>query len=179
MVVLTHLISPAEFGAVAVVMIVNEVANGLAGTGYGAPLVQRETITRRHVEAVAALSIATSSVLAVLTVAVASVLPASVFGARVPELLPLVAPMFLISGLTIVPRALLERELDFGRLSANDMTTMVVSTGVSVGARDRRPQRRRAAARPPRRRDHEPGDVPARGARRRGRAGTVRRCARW
>src|SRR5262249_30242331 len=59
MVVLTHLISPAEFGAVAVVMIVNEVANGLAGTGYGAPLVQRETITRRHVEAVAALSIAT------------------------------------------------------------------------------------------------------------------------
>jgi len=55
-----------------------------------------------------------------------------VFGARVPELLPLVAPMFLISGLTIVPRALLERELDFGRLSANDMTTMVVSTAVSV-----------------------------------------------
>ena len=39
MVVLTHLIPPAEFGAVAVVMIVNEVANGLAGTGYGAPLV--------------------------------------------------------------------------------------------------------------------------------------------
>ena len=77
MVVLTHLISPAEFGAVAVVMIVNEVANGLAGTGYGAPLVQRETITRRHVEAVAALSIVTSSVLALLTVAVASVLPAS------------------------------------------------------------------------------------------------------
>ena len=61
MVVLTHLISPAEFGAVAVVMIVNEVANGLAGTGYGAPLVQRETITRRHVEAVAALSIGTSA----------------------------------------------------------------------------------------------------------------------
>jgi O-antigen/teichoic acid export membrane protein len=132
MVVLTHLVPPAEFGAVAVVMIVNEVANGLAGTGYGAPLVQRETITRRHVEAVAALSIVTSTVLALLTVAVAVVLPASVFGVRVPELLPLVAPMFLISGLTIVPRALLERELDFGRLSANDMTTMVVSTAVSV-----------------------------------------------
>jgi O-antigen/teichoic acid export membrane protein len=132
MVVLTHLISPAEFGAVAVVMIVNEIANGLAGTGYGAPLVQREHITRRHVEAVAAISIATSAALGLLTVLISLVLPASWFGARVPELLPLVAPMFLISGLTIVPRALLERELDFARLSANDMTTMIVSTAVSV-----------------------------------------------
>ena len=132
MVVLTHLIPPAEFGAVAVLMIVNEVANGLAGTGYGAPLVQRPAIERAHVEAVAAVSVVTSLALTALTVVVALVLPASVFGARVPELLPLVAPMFLISGLTIVPRALLERELDFGRLSANDMTTMVVSTAVSV-----------------------------------------------
>jgi PST family polysaccharide transporter len=133
MVVLTHLVPPAEFGAVAVVMIVNEVANGLAGTGYGAPLVQRPEITRLHVEAVAAVSVATSLVLSALTVAVALALPPSLFGARVPEILPLVAPMFLVSGLTIVPRALLERELDFGRLSANDMTTMVVSTAVSVG----------------------------------------------
>ena len=69
MVVLTHLVPPAEFGAVAVVMIVNEIANGLAGTGYGAPLVQREHITRRHVEAVAAVSIVTSAVLGLLTVA--------------------------------------------------------------------------------------------------------------
>jgi O-antigen/teichoic acid export membrane protein len=132
MVVLTHLVPPAEFGAVAVVMIVNEIANGLAGTGYGAPLVQREHITRRHVEAVAAVSIVTSAALGLLTVLVALALPGSLFGARVPELLPLVAPMFLISGLTIVPRALLERELAFGRLSANDMTTTIVSTVVSV-----------------------------------------------
>jgi O-antigen/teichoic acid export membrane protein len=132
MVVLTHLIPPAEFGAVAVLMIVNEVANGLAGTGYGVPLVQREQITRAHVEAVAAVSVLTSLALCALTMGVALVLPPSLFGARVPELLPRVAPMFLISGLTIVPRAILERRLDFGRLSANDLTTTVVSTVVSV-----------------------------------------------
>ena len=132
MVVLTHLVPPAEFGAVAVLMIVNEVANGLAGTGYGVPLVQREEITRAHVEAVAAVSVVTSVALSALTLIVALILPASLFGARVPELLPLVAPMFVISGLTIVPRAILERRLDFGRLSANDMTTMAVSTVVSV-----------------------------------------------
>jgi len=84
MVVLTHLIPPAEFGAVAVLMIVNEVANGLAGTGYGAPLVQRPAIERAHVEAVAAVSVVTSLALTALTVVVALVLPASVFGARVP-----------------------------------------------------------------------------------------------
>jgi lipopolysaccharide exporter len=132
MVVLTHLVSPAEFGAVAVVMVVNELANGLAGDGYGAPLVQRAEITRPHVEAVALMSAATGLVLALLTVLVALVLPDGVFGARVPELLPLVAPMFLISSLTIVPRALLERRLDFATLSRNDITTTVVTTVVSV-----------------------------------------------
>jgi lipopolysaccharide exporter len=112
MVVLTHLVPPAEFGAVAVVMIVNEVANGLAGTGYGAPLVQRPQITRAHVQAVGAVSVVTSTVLALATVGVALVLPDDVFGARTVALLPLVAPMFLVSGLTIVPRALLERHLE-------------------------------------------------------------------
>jgi lipopolysaccharide exporter len=133
MVVLTHLVPPAEFGAVAVVMIVNEVANGLAGTGYGAPLVQRPQITRAHVQAVGAVSVVTSTVLALATIGVALALPDDVFGARTVALLPLVAPMFLVSGLTIVPRALLERRLEFGRLGANDMVTTLVATAVSVG----------------------------------------------
>ncbi len=132
MVVLTHLVPPAEFGAVAVVMIVNELANGLAGNGYGAPLVQRKTITRAHVQAVALLSTVTSVGLALATLAVAALLPDGLFGARTTELLPLMAPMFVISGLTIVSRALLERKLDFGRISRNDMATIGVSTTVSV-----------------------------------------------
>jgi lipopolysaccharide exporter len=132
MVVLTRLVPPAEFGAVAVVMIVNELANGLAGNGYGAPLVQRASITRAHVQAVALLATVTSVVLVLATLGVAAVLPDGLFGARTVELLPLMAPMFLVSGLTIVSRALLERKLDFGRLSRNDMTTIVVSTTTSL-----------------------------------------------
>jgi len=71
--------------------------------------------------------------LTLLTIAIAIVIPSSVFGARVPELLPLIAPMFLIAGLTIVPRALLERDLRFGRIGINDLATLFTASGVSVG----------------------------------------------
>jgi O-antigen/teichoic acid export membrane protein len=133
MIALTRLIPPSEFGAVAVVLIANELANGLAGESFGTPLIQRATLTREHVAGAAFASLVLGATLMLLTLAIATVIPSSVFGARVPELLPLIAPMFLIAGLTIVPRALLERDLRFGRIGVNDLATLFTASIVSVG----------------------------------------------
>ena len=56
-VVLAHLVPPAQFGHVAVTMVVSELALALANEGAGSALVQRRVVDRAHVEGTAMLAL--------------------------------------------------------------------------------------------------------------------------
>jgi len=131
-VVLAHLVPPAAYGRYAIVLFLPEIALSLVNEGLGIPLVQRRTITGRHVEATMALGIAIGVVLTALTFFLAPLVADPIFGEDVAGLFQLYSPVFIVAGLLIVPLAMLQRRLDFNRIGISEVVSAAVTTAVSV-----------------------------------------------
>ena len=131
-VVLARLISPSDFGRLAVAVIVSEFSLMIANETIGTPLVQRSDITREHLEGATLLGIIIGVGLALLTLLVIPFVTTPVFGARTSDLFRLFAPQFAVTGLMIVPQARLQRELRFRRIGLAEAMGAVVFSVVSV-----------------------------------------------
>jgi O-antigen/teichoic acid export membrane protein len=132
MVWLAHLISPADFGRAAVALVVSALAAIIAAGGFGAPLVQRPTIDREHLESAQLASIACGGALSLLTFFVSPVVCDPLFGAEIGSLVQLMSPVFLIASLGVVSQSILQRRLDFRRLSLIEMVAVVAGSVTSV-----------------------------------------------
>lgn len=131
-IVLARLISPSEFGRLAVAVVVSEFALMTANETIGVPLVQRTDITLEHLEGATLLGIMIGVGLALLTLLVIPLVTTAVFGARTSDLFRLFAPQFAVTGLMIVPQARLQRDLRFRRIGLSEATGALVSSVVSV-----------------------------------------------
>jgi PST family polysaccharide transporter len=120
MVVLARLIPPAEFGHYATALVIS---------GFGAAsvsaittaLVQQQKLDREHLQAANALALACGAALVGLTFIAAQFVVAPIFGARTADLVRLGAPGALIAAAGAVPFAVLQRRLEFRRLSVIDV----------------------------------------------------------
>jgi O-antigen/teichoic acid export membrane protein len=136
-IILAHLIAPAEFGYAAVALGIALIAPAVAGAGFGVPLVQMRTLERAHIEATMVLSTATGAFLTLATIFVISPLAIEpIFGSRVAYLLDLASLTFALAGVGTVPNALLQRALEFRRLSQIEITSIVTGplTSISLAA---------------------------------------------
>jgi O-antigen/teichoic acid export membrane protein len=131
MVVLAHLISPAEFGRYAVAAIVGDLSL-IPLAGVGAALVQRATVKREDLQAGLALGILTGIGLLALTLLAATVVVAPIFGERTAMLVRLSAPLCLVVSLSTTSSAVLQRRLAFRRLSVLDVTNSSVRASTSI-----------------------------------------------
>jgi lipopolysaccharide exporter len=131
-VVLARLVSPSEFGRLAVALIVSEFALMIANETIGTPLVQRPEIDHAHLEAATLLAIVIGFGMAGITVWLVPLLTTPLFGAPTSFLFQLFAPGFAITGILIVPLARLQRRLDFRRIGIAEVVGVVVSAAVSV-----------------------------------------------
>jgi O-antigen/teichoic acid export membrane protein len=131
-VVLARLITPAEFGLAAIALIVTALATVLTGESFGTPLVQRKEAGERHIRAAVAMSLAFGALLTAVTFLLAP-LSAPLFGDETPDLIQLMAPAFVISSVSVVPHAMLQRRLDFRRLSSIEIVHRIAGSVISVG----------------------------------------------
>ena len=131
-VVLAHLVPPAEFGRVAVALIIGDLALALANEGVGAALVRRRELDRAHVESAQLLSLLVGGVLTLITLLVVPLITTPLFGEETTKLFQLFAPMFLIAAIGIVPLAMLERKLDFRTISIIEIVTVQVTVASSI-----------------------------------------------
>jgi O-antigen/teichoic acid export membrane protein len=131
-VVLAHLIPPDEFGRVAVAMIIGDLALSLANEGVGSALVRRRDLERAHVESAQLLSLAVGATLTLFTLLVVPLVSTPLFGEQTTELVRLYTPMFLIAAIAIVPLAMLERQLDFRRISIIEIASVQVTVASSI-----------------------------------------------
>jgi lipopolysaccharide exporter len=132
-VVLAHLVPPADYGRFAIALVVSEIALSLVNEGLGTPLVQRETLTRRHIEGTAAVGLAGGLILTVLTLYAVPLITTPLFGAQTTELFRLYSPVFTFAGLMIVPLAILQRRLEFQRIGISEVAAAAAGTVTSVG----------------------------------------------
>lgn len=132
-VVLARLISPSDFGRLAVAVIVSEFSLMTANETIGTPLVQRPDIEQEHLEGATLLGLIIGVGLALMTLLAVPLLATPLFGARTSDLFRLFAPQFAITGLMIVPQARLQRDLRFRRIGLSEAAGVLVSSVVSVG----------------------------------------------
>ena len=112
-IILARLLMPADFGILAMATMVTGLALIFQDLGLGQALVQRKAIRREHTSS-AFWGTLVMALLLYAGVFLSAPLVADYFSEpRMVPVLKLIALIFLLSPFAVVPRALLQRELDF------------------------------------------------------------------
>jgi O-antigen/teichoic acid export membrane protein len=134
LVLLTRLLTPADFGVVTAALVVINFSLNFSQVGLGPALIQRPVLEPRHTITAFLASGVFGLVLAAITW-LAAPLIAQFF--RMEPLTPVVralAIIFIISGVATVPESLLQRNLRFRLIANRDLLAYAVSwLGVGVG----------------------------------------------
>ncbi|HEY7633120.1 MAG TPA: oligosaccharide flippase family protein [Thermoleophilaceae bacterium] len=117
MVALARLIPPKAFGIFAIALIVQELAVNVPSEGVAAPLVQRDSIDRDHLQGGFALCLVVGLALMLLGLLLSMVLVVPLFGHETAVLVAATTPWFLLGAVLALPMAVMRRRLDFRRLS--------------------------------------------------------------
>ncbi|MDD5297427.1 MAG: lipopolysaccharide biosynthesis protein [Rhodocyclaceae bacterium] len=123
-VILVRLLSPADYGLMAMAMVVTGFVGFFNEVGIGAAIVQRQKLAAEEVNGCFAISCMLSTMLALL-LAVGSGLVADFFGNRqLQPILSVLAIAFLFGGTATVPLAFLRKDMRYGAIVA--VTTLGV-----------------------------------------------------
>ena len=128
--VLARLLTPEDFGLLAIAMIFVAAAHNLGHRNIGAAIVQRAELTQRHIAAGVTLSIAAGAVFAA---AVWGLAPAAgrFFGEpAVAPILRVLSVAVICTGFATVPEFLWRRRLRFRALSAVELVAQALGYGL-------------------------------------------------
>jgi colanic acid/amylovoran biosynthesis protein len=131
-VALARLLHPADFGHAAIPLILIAMATVLTFEGIGTALVQRPHLEREHLEAAELLSIALGLALAGVIFVLSSTVIEPLLGSQTVPLVRLAALAFVLAGFGVVPRAEMQRRLDFRRITVIEVAASCVNVAVSV-----------------------------------------------
>jgi PST family polysaccharide transporter len=131
--ILARLLAPADFGLLAMAMVVTELGAMFTNFGFFSILVQKPRLRRVELDSVAWFSFAIGILLTLLVVAASY--PAETFfrDARVGEILRALSVSFVIGQLTVVQSALLRRMLRFDLDLFLKTAIIVTRSAVAVG----------------------------------------------
>lgn len=133
-IVLARLLTPADFGLVAMVLAVTNIATTFQDVGLAEVTLQRESITHEQVSTLFWANVAFGITIALLVVAVG---PGLAWFYDQPELAMItaaVASQFLFAGVTSQHRALLRRQMRFGVLGVLEIGAAMVASVCAIVA---------------------------------------------
>lgn len=131
--ILARLLAPTEFGVVAAAMVFVQFAKLFVEIGIGATIVQLPDLTRQHVRTAGTL-VALNAVLFFIVAQVAAPLIAGLFAiSHVEGVLRLLACIFLVQAIGIVPENLLVRRLQAPRVMVVETFAKLIGFG-GIGA---------------------------------------------
>jgi O-antigen/teichoic acid export membrane protein len=131
-VVLARLLTPADFGLVAMVTAVTGLAQAFADLGLSEATIQRKEITHNQVSALFWINVVIGLGLTLITALLA---PAFAWFYREPRLVEvalMLSVTFLISGLRVQPDALLKRQMRFASLAIRDVVSYAVAVPFAI-----------------------------------------------
>ena len=131
MIILAHLVPPADFGRYAVAVIAMELTM-VPTQGVGTALVQRASVSRAHLQSGFALSLLMGAAIIGLTLAASALIVTPVFGGRTADLVRLSIPASFVTSACVVPGALLQRRLQFARVSMTDVIITSTRAATSI-----------------------------------------------
>ncbi len=133
-VVLARMLDPAQFGLVAMVAPVLGLALAIADSGLGQAIVQRPDLTHRQVTAMFWINLAVGSALMLLAMAAAPLVSLLYGEPRTAWVTLASAGLILLSSLSLLPQALLNRQMRFGALAGIEVACMVAGLASGITA---------------------------------------------
>lgn len=131
-VVLARLLTPADFGLVAMVTAVSGLGQAFADLGLSEATIQRPDITHRQVSTLFWINVGIGLALTSIMAALAPVLGWFYREPRLKEIALLVSLTFLIGGLRVQHDALLKRQMRFAALAARDVVAYLIAVPVAI-----------------------------------------------
>lgn len=128
--VLARMLSPADFGVMALALSVLSITRPVGDLGIGNAIVQRAELTERHIRTGFTVSVLFGAVLAALVALAAPLGSLLMHDASVAPVLRVLSLGFLVGGAATVPGALLRRQLDFKRPFIVETASYLLGYGV-------------------------------------------------
>lgn len=129
----SRVLSPEDFGVVALAVTVAMLVAALGPVGFGEALVQRANLRADHLDTVFWMCVAFAAAASALMVAGGRQI-ASVFGS---DLLAVLAPLFALKVVfdlaTVVPNALIVRSMRFHLVALRTLVATLISAAIAVG----------------------------------------------
>lgn len=132
-VVLARLLTPTDFGLVAMVTAVTVIAAGFADLGLTEATIQRKEITSNQVSSLFWINVAMGLFLTLVTAGMAPVLAKFYREPRLIGITLVASISFLIGGLRAQHNALLKRQMRFKSVAIRDVTSSLLGVSVAVG----------------------------------------------
>jgi len=131
-VVLARLLTPADFGIVAMVVAVTGLGQAFADLGLSEATIQREDINDRQVSALFWINVAVGLALMLITAGLAPILAWFYHEPRLKEVALVLSSLFLIGGLRVQHDALLKRQMRFRALAIRDVASSAVGVSAAI-----------------------------------------------
>ena len=133
-VVLARMLSPADFGLVAMVTAIVGVADLVRDFGLTGAIIQAKKLSERMWMSVMWLSVALGVGLMIVIAASAPLIALLYDEQQLVVLTLAIAPILLINGLSMPMQARVQRDLRFGTLANIDVVSMLCGVGLGIGA---------------------------------------------
>lgn len=131
-IVLARLLTPADFGIVAMVTAITGLASAFADFGLSEATIQRKEITHGQVSNLFWINVAIGLGLALITAALGPVLAGFYREPRLLGITLLLSLTFFIGGLRVQPNALLKRQMRFSAMAFRDVASYVVAVPLAI-----------------------------------------------
>jgi PST family polysaccharide transporter len=133
-IVLARLLTPDDFGVVALAAVFVSFAQLIVDQGLGDALIQRQSLTRQHIDTAFWAAVLTSLMLTALTVATAGPIAAALSTPALAPILQVLAITFILAAFTSIQIALLRRELAFRSLAIRSLAATAAGGAVGIVA---------------------------------------------
>lgn len=130
--VLARLLTPADFGIVAIGMLVKTLSDVLVDGSFGMVLIQRRTINAKLIGASLALSVILAALFAGVIVLGAPFIQREFDFPQLGEVLIVMAAVLPITAITTITTALLQRSFKFAALTVNALVSQLGYTAVAI-----------------------------------------------
>jgi len=131
-ILLARLLSPSDFGALAMVLIFTGFAASFRDLGLGAALIQKQDVQPRHESTVFFLQLTVGIILTLLLAAGAPLIARFYGNPRLTALCLGIAPNFILAALGGLPMALLQKAMAFRKIAKIETISVLVSGTTAI-----------------------------------------------
>lgn len=132
-IVLARLLSPSDFGAIALIMVVIGITQVFSDVGLASALIQRKKLLEIHYSSVFVLNICTALILTLITYLLADIAENFFRFDGLGSLLEVVSILFILNGLGSVQYIRLRKSLNYRLISKIEVSSSLVSGLLGIG----------------------------------------------